>query len=101
MRDGNWKLYWPSIPEARVKADVDAAPYRRGLKGPHWLMEIDRRMPERTLSSPQVPRLFDLETDPFEKRDLSGAHPERVEKMNAEWERWFETVERDRLRIRD
>jgi len=48
-----------------------------------------------------VPHLFDLETDPYEKKDLSGAHPERLEKMNREWEAWFEAVERDRLTIRD
>ena len=101
MRDGKWKLYWPSIPEAREKLDEDAAPYLRGIKGPHWLMEIDRRMPKRTLSPPRAPRLFDLEMDPCEKTDLAGRHPERVEKMKSAWEAWFETAERDRLRISD
>jgi arylsulfatase A-like enzyme len=32
--------------------------------------------------------LFDLESDPGEKKDLSAAQPERVQELTAAWEQW-------------
>jgi hypothetical protein len=45
-----------------------------------------------------APLLFDLATDPFEQTDLAAAEPERVVRMSAALDRWFESVERDRAR---
>jgi hypothetical protein len=43
-----------------------------------------------------VKLLFNLEEDPYEQHDLAEAHPERLRRMEAALERWFESVERER-----
>jgi arylsulfatase A-like enzyme len=92
MRDGPWKLYWPPIPEARAKVRGDNAPYRRGLTHPHWLVDVDGTLPQRTLSKPRPPRLFDLATDPQERADRSKQHIDRVARMTRAWDDWFDEV---------
>ena len=92
MRDGPWKLVWPSLAEARVKDPSDDEPYRLGLTSPHRLGPLDTGLPERALPPPQPPRLFDLSRDPFEQVDLAAQHPDRVRRMACRWEAWFETV---------
>lgn len=43
---------------------------------------------------PAAPRLqlYDMTADHLQARDLSAAHPEIVERMKAEYDRWFEEV---------
>ncbi len=36
--------------------------------------------------------LYDLENDPYERYDISGGHPELVNKMNAELDGWLSSV---------
>jgi len=91
-RDGKWKLYLPPIPEADVKESADHEPYYRGLTEPHTLMDIETYLPERSLSAPREPRLFDLDADPCEQNDLAGEHPERVASMLKRWDGWFEEM---------
>ena len=92
MRDGKWKLYWPTAPGTRTKLSEDSAPYLRGLTDAHWLMEIDPTLPDREPAVCGRPRLFDLESDPYEKTDLSEQHPERVLRMKGRWDAWWESV---------
>jgi hypothetical protein len=38
------------------------------------------------------PQLFDMTADPFEERDVAAAHPEIVDSLRREYERWFRDV---------
>ena len=92
MRDGDWKLLWPHIPEARLKDPADDEPYQRGLTSAHQLMEISPELPSRVLSPTPEPRLFNLATDPRERLDLATRLPERLANMTRQWDAWFDEV---------
>ena len=92
MRDGQWKLVWPWIPEANLKPQRDNEMYMRGLAEGHCLMDVDGALPERVLSRERPPELFDLEADPAEATDLASRYPARVSAMAREWDAWFEEV---------
>ena len=98
MRDGDWKLVRPSIPELMVVTERDRAIDRAlNYRQPDRITSVDDSpLPEFELEEPPAPLLFNLSTDPFEQRDLAPEHPERVRRMSAELDRWFESVERDR-----
>ena len=96
MRDGDWKLYWPRIPEAMVKLQSDNGPYRRLFHEPHTEMPIDNPPVERTLSPPGDPELYHLGPDPRESQDLAQQHPARLARMIREAENWFDQVEGER-----
>ena len=100
MRDGDWKLVRPAIPELMVVTDRD----REIDRALNYLQEgritaiDDSPLPEFEIGTPPAPLLFDLASDPFEQNDLAARYSERVSRMSAELERWFENVERDRAR---
>jgi hypothetical protein len=79
-------------------------------------MEMDRRLemgedeftdilrtpePERHLSEPASPQLFNLDEDPAESQDLSERCPDRARRMLRELETWFEQVEVERRSIKE
>ena len=100
MRDGDWKLVRPWIDAVMQVTDADRA-IDRGLnyRLPDRITAMDESpLPEFDVGVPPAPLLFDLATDPFEQSDLSAAQPERVARMSAALDRWFESVERDRAR---
>jgi arylsulfatase A-like enzyme len=97
MRDGNWKLYWPRIPEAMVKLREDNDWAYRLVREPHRLMPVSNPPVERELSLAPTPQLYDLSDDPLESTDLAVREPERVLRMSREADAWFESVERDRV----
>ncbi len=69
MRQGPWKLHRPTIKEFNS-----------------WDTPADFPMPE------EVPdyQLFRIDTDPFEKHDLSDQFPEKLKEMKIKYEAWFE-----------
>ena len=77
------------------KLPVDNDAYARGVEVGHWLMEVDPRLPERELSPPGPPMLFDLEEDPGEADDVASLHPEIVQDLAAEFDAWFAEVSRE------
>ena len=99
MRDGDWKLYWPKIPEAMGKSQVDNVWYQGMFHVAHFETEIDRSHFERELSSPGKPELYNIGEDAYEENDLAEKYPERLAKMKSELETWFETVESERLSL--
>ncbi len=99
MRDGDWKLAWPYLPEARYKTDEDTWWHQRMFDEPHFTMEIEQTMLQREVPTPDRPELFNLANDPCEEIDLSEQHPERRARMERELENWFDAVEADRRSI--
>jgi len=92
MRDGPWKLVWPMQPGGDDKEPDDTVPYRTGLTTGHRIMPIDATLPSRSVEPGTVPQLFNVETDPFEERNIASEHPERVATMTGAWDRWFEEM---------
>lgn len=97
MRDGRWKLVRPSIPEAMWLRAEDLDVDHRLKYEPDGITDISRDPePERTIPEPAPPLLFDLDADPCEQHDLAPGNPAIVSRMQAELDRWFESVEADR-----
>jgi hypothetical protein len=99
MRDAAWKLYWPRIPEAMAKLPADSEDYRRNFERPHLLKPVDNPPVTRNLSPPSAPQLYNIDEDPYEQHDLARQHPRRVSQMAVQLANWFETVERDRVKL--
>jgi len=97
MRDGPWKLVYPPIPEAMLVGRKDIAMDGRLKSEPEAFTDIRKDpMPDRKLSSPKDPALFNISEDPYEKNDLASTQPDRVSAMQRELDRWFEDIERER-----
>ena len=100
MRDGNWKLVRPAISSLMQVTEPDRAIDRAlNYRQPGRITSVDDSpLPEFDPGIPPEPLLFDLAADPFEQHDVAAQHPERLERMSAALERWFESVEADRAR---
>src|ERR1044072_5265835 len=98
MRGGDWNLVRPSIPELMLVTERDRAVDRAlNYRQPGRITSVDDSpLPEFEFERPPAPLLFALSTDPFEQHDRAHEHPQRVRRMSAELDRWFESVERDR-----
>lgn len=96
LRDGQWKLYIPPIPEAMEKVPHDNELTRRLAQMPDAPHSLFTEEPvDRLISDPREPRLFNVVADPAESRDLAQDHPQRVQRMLGEYTRWFEDVHRE------
>lgn len=101
MRDGDWKLVRPKIPEAMK------------TWGDHWLIlsmygpeyfehyGVFRDMPKREIPPPPPAELYHLADDPLEQNNLAGVEADRVARMTCMLEQWFEEVEAERRTITD
>ena len=103
MRDGNWKLVRPVIPDLMRVTDSDRAIDRAlNLHQPDRITQVDQSpLPEFDAGDPPAALLFDVAADPFEQHDLAAEQPDRVARMSNALERWFESVEADRTSIPD
>jgi arylsulfatase A-like enzyme len=102
MRDGPWKLYRAPIPEAMRKAPGDTDRTFFLVEHPEEVADICRDpLPERDLSPPGSPVLYNLDEDPGEKIDLADRCPERTASMQRQLDQWFAQVEADRRSISD
>ncbi len=102
MRDGDWKLVRPDMPEAKFVAPEDLA-FDIALKYHPELFNDISRIPEPERRMPVAPpaQLFNLKDDPGEENDLAATYPARVDQMLSSLESWFQDVEADRLSIGD
>ncbi len=71
MRDGEWKLVRPAIPEFNAWNKPAALPLPENKPGYH---------------------LFNIIRDPLEKEDLSADQPARLADMIGQYEKWFREV---------
>jgi arylsulfatase A len=100
MRDGNWKLVRPVIPEAMHVPDIHWL--RVSMYEPeHFIANgiIDGADPPRDVPPPPPAELYDIAADPLERENLADEEPERVQGMVCELETWFEEVEAERATI--
>ncbi|MCP5541871.1 MAG: sulfatase-like hydrolase/transferase [Akkermansiaceae bacterium] len=93
IREGRWKLYWPGDPSALKKdSGRDNPSYLRGIVEPHWEMPMDAALAPPSNAPQPAPRLYDLDADPGETRDLAAEHPELVKRLAAKHDGWFTEV---------
>jgi hypothetical protein len=104
MREGQWKLVRPAIEialatgedkrlaEMYVERDIEYNYHRANVTGiPDW------PEPARIVPAAAPPELYDIAADRGEQINVAAQHPERVRRMLAELESWFEDVESERL----
>lgn len=99
MRDGKWKLYYPWIPEAKLKLTTDNIWYYGMFEQPHFETPVSNPPFERTLSPAPEPELYDIDADPHESTDLAKKFPERVSKMVHDMDNWFDEVNAERRKL--
>lgn len=103
VRDGDWKLVRPAIREA-MTAPCSNPWLNISMYTPEKLIEgglVRGPDPRGPVPDPPPPELYNIATDPLEKTNLADQYPERVRKLLAELETWFEEVEQERATIDD
>jgi arylsulfatase A len=98
IRDGDWKLVFPAIPEAMEVIDGEAEWLHRSMYTPeyfadHSLLDPD---PDRDLPEPSPPELYNIVADPEERFNLAARNPDRVRTLRLALENWFDEVEAER-----
>jgi arylsulfatase A len=96
IRDGDWKLVRPFVPEAFEVPDIkwlDVSMYE-----PEHFIEngiITDPAPYIDLPKPPPVELYNLKADPLEQHNLAAAEPARVSRLEADLNAWFKDVSQD------
>ena len=96
VRDGDWKLVRPALPEAMFVPDIHWLPV--SMYGPEYFHQngiFRGAEPQIELSEPPVPELYNISTDPLERQNLAAQYPDQVRSLLLKLENWFAEVERD------
>jgi hypothetical protein len=99
MREGDWKLVYPLLPETNKLLPHEAARRRKLDRGELTFDEIQAIVtPEPDYSGLASPpaQLFNLADDPSESQDRVTEEPERAARMVAALDTWFEAIEAER-----
>jgi arylsulfatase A len=99
VREGDWKLVFPAIPEAMRVFDLEWLAV--SMYQPEYFIErgiIEDTEPFRELPGPGQVELYNLSEDPGEARDLAEHNPDKVKSLSLKLENWFIQVEADRRR---
>ncbi|MHA6484930.1 arylsulfatase [Paenibacillus sp. strain BS8-2] len=100
VKQGDWKLVRPAIPETMVVAAEDLEMDKWIKRHPERFSDIVRDPePARFVPDAPQPQLFNLTEDPSEAVDLSEQHPERTKSMLQSLEAWFVEVEEERREV--
>jgi len=98
MRDGDWKLVRPLIPDCMRTTPEDHEDDYNLRDRPGYLGEVVlREPPQFDLPEPPPAELFNMADDAGEQRDLAGDQPERAARMEDDLEAWFDEVDGERL----
>jgi len=103
VRDGEWKLVRPAIPEAMAAPCCD--PWLRiSMYEPERLIEngpIPDPEPPRSVPDPPPAELYNIAEDPQETANMADKYPDVAHRLLVELETWFEDVEQERATIDD
>lgn len=66
------------------------------VRSPRYKLVQARGADGAEMSMPQPFKLFDMKTDPLEMKDVAQDHPEIVESMRGDYERWFKDATSER-----
>ena len=99
MRDGAWKVVYPSINIPFASA-ADAEMEKRYVEldiaykyHPEQVTAIHTDlMPQRIIPAPAAPELYNIHDDPQEQHNRAQAEPARMARMVAALETWFAEV---------
>ena len=96
LRDGDWKLVRPYVPEAFHVPDIqwlEVCMYQPE----HFIKNgiITDPDPQVQLPPPPPLELYNLADDPGETNNLAAAQPDRLRRMENQLHLWFEDVTRD------
>jgi arylsulfatase A-like enzyme len=101
MRDGDWKLVFPIIPEA-MQLYGELKWLELSMENPQYFVEnglLTDALPARDVPPAGKPELYNITEDPEERHNLADMHPLRVQTMRLALEKWFEEVEAERRTI--
>jgi arylsulfatase A-like enzyme len=105
VRDGDWKLVRPCVPEIQHITKQDSDWLRVSMANPEHFIEngvIQEPFPtEWELPEPPQPELYNIANDPKERKNLIESEPDTARRLSGMLDNWFEDVERDRLSIED
>jgi len=102
MRDGAWKLVQPQLDiQFSTQGGKDLAERYIDMDikykyEPDKVTLMRDPIPDRIIPEAKVPELYHIGKDPMEEHNLANVHPDRVSRMLAALETWFEDVETER-----
>jgi arylsulfatase A len=96
LRDGDWKLVRPYVPEAFHVPDIEWLEVCM-YQPEHFIKNgiITGPDPEVQLPPPPALELYNLADDPSETNNLATAQPDRLHRMETQLHSWFEAVIHD------
>lgn len=101
IRDGDWKLVRPFVPEAFAVPDIkwlNVSMY----EPEHFIQNgiITDPAPKVILPKPPPVELYNLKDDPLEQYNLASSQPQRVSRLETDLNNWFEDVCADLAKTR-
>ncbi len=102
IRDGDWKLVRPTIPQAMNMPDLTW--WRMSMYEYEYFLEhgvVQEPYPEREVPPPPPAELYNIAQDPLEQTNVADEHPDMARRLLRDLETWFEEVEADRAAIDD
>ena len=93
IRDGDWKLVRPYVPEASLVPPSDLKWLEVAMYNPEYFIEngiITDPPPRVDHPTPPAPELYNLKDDPSEEKNRAKENPEMVSRLSLDLDNWFD-----------